>query len=230
MPPHPAERSSCRRSGDPSRPSKSSDCVLGFRCSGDFTKSSPKARRSFSGDGERVGDIAEGDIVLALDFACDLRCIKGFCKGCLSVRFNLVSFPWFWTLLEFIAGWPVAVIPQGSRSVFWLRLCVGSWAAAWACWGALSPSFWGLRISLHQEPHPCICNRFVQAWETRGSHELICFDNYRSVLLAFLATTKHIWSYSYRITSPGASTHVINSPDRRSSAGSRKHCWQDLLA
>lgn len=93
MPPHPAERSSCRRSGDSSRPSKSSDCMLGFRCSGDFTKSSPKARRSFSGDGERVGDIAEGDIVLALDFACDLRCIKGFCKGCLSVRFNLVSFP-----------------------------------------------------------------------------------------------------------------------------------------
>ena len=61
MPPHPAARSSCKRSGGSRSPPKSTDLMLAGMCSGDLTKSSPKARNSCSGDGER--EAIEGDMV-----------------------------------------------------------------------------------------------------------------------------------------------------------------------
>jgi hypothetical protein len=69
MPPHPAARSSCKSSGESRRPSKSMDWVLAARCSGDLMKSSPKARKSCSGDCEREA-IIEGDIVSFFSLGC----------------------------------------------------------------------------------------------------------------------------------------------------------------
>jgi hypothetical protein len=64
MPPHPAARSSCKRSGGSKSPPKSMDLMLAGMCSGDLTKSSPKARNSCSGDGER--EAIEVDMVSML--------------------------------------------------------------------------------------------------------------------------------------------------------------------
>jgi hypothetical protein len=69
MPPHPSARSSWSSSGGSSKPPKSTVLMLAATRSGASTKSSPKPRKSCSGDGEREA-IVEGDMI-SIRYVCD---------------------------------------------------------------------------------------------------------------------------------------------------------------
>jgi hypothetical protein len=89
MPPHPAARSSCKSSGGSSSPPKSMDLMLAGMCSGDLTKSSPKARNSCSGEGDR--EAIEGDMIRC--YLLSSVALSGFLYG---VEFRVFQTAGLW--------------------------------------------------------------------------------------------------------------------------------------